>query len=147
MKPVSVALGNKRLLQLAAILENVPSAEMKTGPAGEEVHGYDQGLILHACGSPACAWGHWLLTNKARKRRIIRQALEIEPSHVTYAYLHKGPHKGETAHYVRIVYAQHEFGITSVQTERLFSGSGCGNARTGIEAAAFIRRFVAGRQS
>ena len=50
MKPVSIALGNIRLLKLADYVERRQRAKPKAG--------YDQETLEHPCGAPACLLGH-----------------------------------------------------------------------------------------
>lgn len=137
MKAVSVALGNKRLLRLAAILERVPKAH----PKGGEMRGYDQGILVHPCGSPACAWGWWLYSDKSRRRRIIKEASVL----CDWMVRTSSSSRGELT--VMYDYARFEFGITAEDVCHMFSSFGCRNANTGAEAAQYIRDFVARRPS
>jgi len=76
---------------------------------------YSQRDHAHDCGAPACALSYW------------------------YAY------KGSTWLDGQIDEVLAEFGLTPAEGIELFSGRGCGEARTAREAAAYIRGFVARR--
>lgn len=134
---ITEAMGNKRLLRLAEILEAVP----RVHDVGAEKRGYDQARITHPCGSPACAWGHWLLSSPARTRRIYKEAEgngTLQRDHGLYGkagmllvYINQSPD---------------EFYLTRDEQEELFDWDGCGGAKTGKQAAKYIRNFVAQRQ-
>lgn len=66
------------------------------------------------CGTPACVWGHY---NNAHPRAFARDAGVMVP-------------------------AMQHFGVTYDEAAELFGSRGCGNAKTGPEAAAYIRAFV-----
>lgn len=138
MTPVSFELGNLRLLELADLLESIPEVH----PEGNELRGYDQKEIIHPCGSPACAWGHWLFSNKARTERIFTEAHSV--GLVGHTYGEKGEKKFE---FVYTDQAQHEFGISDRVEFMLFNRMGCGGAKTGAQAASFIREFVERRRN
>lgn len=132
MKPVSIKQGNKRLLELASILEDVPAVHEE----GDELRGYRQARIIHPCGSPACAWGHWYLSSRSRKARIFKQAAEMG---------NRGSKEGFPIVYIE--QSVHEFSLTPTESDLLFEGDGCDLARTGTQAAAYIRKFVQNRST
>lgn len=141
MTKVSFEEGNARLLQLADLLETIPAVH----PEGNELRGYDQAEIIHPCGSPACAWGHWLLADPVRAERIFAEAKE---NFLTGEIYMAGEDSQEIRH--RFVYtdqAQYEFSLDNYEEIALFSAHGCRGAKTGAEAAAYIREFVARRVS
>ena len=114
----TVALGNKRLLHLADLLDVADAAHRK---AGEPT--YDQSTITHGCGTPGCAWGHWI-ESPARRARIVRELSSIPQS---------------------ILCAEPEFALNAGDVTELFAVNGCGMARSAKQAAKYIRRFVARR--
>lgn len=121
----SIALGNQRLLQLAEILD---TADERHRQRGEPT--YHQTCYVHPCGTPSCAMGEWAAANPDRwildvhKHRLL--------SRLSSDYL----------------LAQcDEFGLSEAERAQLFGLDGCNNARTAKDAAAYIRWFVARRQS
>lgn len=132
MKPVSIKQGNKRLLALADLLEDVPAVHDE----GDELRGYRQSQLIHPCGSPACAWGHWYLSSRSRKDRIFKQARETGNA---------GWRLNRPVVYIE--QAIYEFRLTPMESDLLFENDGCGYAETGAEAAEFIRKFVKKRST
>lgn len=81
----------------------------------EKAGNYDQGLFYHECGAPACVLGHYQhATNKLTRWQVRYFDSDI---------------------------ADH-FGISSSEMHELFAHLGCGNAKTGKQAAEYIRKFV-----
>lgn len=137
----SFATGNRRLLELASILARIPAAhrlEDKT------MRGYDQTIVTHPCGTPACAWGYWLYGSKERYKRLAKEdgVLSVRIKNT----LAKWPLQGEAGYVSYYDAGDREFGLTPIETNEIFGGCGCQSARTGKEAAAFIRAFVAHRK-
>lgn len=105
---------------------------------------------VHYCGTPACALGHYAA------RRDLQQMFQLPTREALDFNRDRGPlqvYLGSCSIIVGawgatspsgalFVHAQHHFGITAAQAEDLFSSRGCGNARTPIEAAKYIERFV-----
>lgn len=61
----TLAVGNRRLLKLADILDTADEEHIRKGEPT-----YSQHAFTHPCGSPACALGHWSAAKHvARKRR------------------------------------------------------------------------------
>ena len=116
-------LGNERLLQLAAILQ-----------VADEVHvhrrepTYDQQKYTHACGTPACALGHWAAANPE--------------SWVFECGVPVGRTNGSRWNQAAI-----DFHLSSQEYEELFGPFGCGLPKTAKSAASYIREFVARRQA
>jgi hypothetical protein len=104
-------LGARRLLRLAKILDSAKR--------------YDQQKLQHSCGTPACAWGHYVFSLGERKRR---QFLSTD---MTGFAVIRG-----------IDQADNEFMLSWNEREELFGVSGCSNARTAKQAAKYIRAFV-----
>lgn len=104
--------GNVRLLRLASILD-----------AADEYHkqhnepAYKQRSLIHPCGTPACAGGHW----------------DASP---------EGQELGGSQQDWRKTFA-----INGKEESELFGGEGCGDARTAKEAAEYLRSFVARRRN
>jgi hypothetical protein len=116
--------GNRRLLRLAAILDKVPTDQ--TLPDGQPI--YDQKQYVHPCGSPACALGHWAAANP--KRWEIDRSILVKKDSPLSSVVRS---------------AMDEFNLSYLTVDDLFGSYGCGKAKTGPEAAAFIRNFVANR--
>jgi hypothetical protein len=114
--------GNERLLQLAKILDGADAAHRK---AKEPT--YDQRHVVHECGTPACAAGHWVVANPDR--------WEIRDG-CTYL-------KGSRASPVRAL--SEEFALSLDECEDIFGGAGCDYAKTAKQAAKYIRNFVKSR--
>jgi hypothetical protein len=103
--------GAKRLIKLAGILGKADALHKKRGEPS-----YDQRHAGHACGTPACAGGHWNVS------------IGLPP----YA-MGKGS-----------FYINETFGLSSDREwGELFGADGCGDAKTAREAASYIRGFVA----
>lgn len=121
---MDIAVGNERLLQLAAILD-VADAQHRQ----RKEPTYDQSVIAHDCGTPACAAGHWAAANPDR--------WSIKDD-CTYL---KGSRLGPIAALCE------EFALSHEEYGELFGTSGCGEANTAKRAANYIRRFVKRRQT
>jgi hypothetical protein len=139
----TLAVGNRRLLKLAEILEKVPNTKEKDGKPK-----FYMGFFQHPCGSPACAAGWWAHANPKRwtpdvflkrlhpileKRMYTGSSfadLEVEFALNPNSRKHPGLLRGVMAHWEELDVAT------------LFDYWGMGGAKTGKAAAAFIRRFV-----
>lgn len=121
----SIELGNERLLKLAAILD---TADELHAAKGEPT--YQQSAYLHPCGTPACAMGHWAAANPDR--------WHIEPQDRSVNSIIGLP-------YVEAV--RQEFFINPSEEIDIFGMFGCDDALSAKDAAAYIRAFVARRQS
>lgn len=121
------AVGNRRLLKLADILDKVDATSRKLKKPG-----YKQTRFVHPCGTPACAIGHWAAHNR-------RRGWSVEVNNAVGSITKNGSYNTITA-------GREEFDLDIAEYWRLFAGHGCGQARTGKEAAKFIRRFVAKRK-
>jgi hypothetical protein len=131
----SRAEGLTRLMRCARILRAAHRRYLRFKPdldgrrrrvaAGCSVEGYDQRSFEHSCGTPACALGHYAYHTPSRwlwnkygiqplnSRGILAQAIDE-------FYLDNYHEKNE-----------------------LFGSSGCGGAKTALEAAKYIEEFVA----
>lgn len=117
-------LGARRLLRLAKILDTADALHKKRGERP-----YYQGAIIHPCGTPACAIGHYAAHTPSRFR--------VNKRDESVSYL---PSTILDDHEARI--AQAEFGISFDEGIEVFGWSGCGKARTAKQAAKYIRSFV-----
>jgi hypothetical protein len=128
----TLAVGNRRLLRLAAILERVPRTREKDGAPK-----FYMGKFKHQCGSPSCAAGWWMHHNPARwTQRLtlrrsglgvwdsLRREFALDAMERAHPFAKKWPR------------------IPLEDSTILFSSDGCDGARTGKQAAKFIRRFV-----
>jgi hypothetical protein len=123
----SIAVGNRRLLRLAKILDKADALHKKRG---EPV--YDQKNYVHPCGAPACAFGHWAFANpkKFNLRPVLGGNGEIKSKNGKIWYTWDDIH------------TQNEFSLTEEEAEKLFADNGCESARTAKQAAKYIRAFV-----
>lgn len=119
------ARGMSRLMELADILDE---ADEQHWARGEPL--YDQGSWLHPCGTPACALGHWAAANTDRWT-----------THILWKPLLTSVAAG--VWHSSIDCAQVDFCLDYDEASELFGGIGCGHAKTGKQAAAYIRAFVA----
>lgn len=121
-------VGWKRLLRLAKLLEVADERHRaKNEPA------YKQHLLVHNCGSPGCAIGHYAAANKARGWAIKRDKTYREMRVVI-------KRKGLLG--ICDPRVQKEFAISAAEASELFSATGCDGAPTASAAAAYIRMFV-----
>lgn len=89
----------------------------------------------HQCGTPACAVGHYAA------RRDFQEVMQIDQSSYTGGLLFGVWGATQKARHYQDFLCEH-FDITAVEEEKLFSISGCGNAKTPIAAAKYIEQFV-----
>lgn len=132
-----IQTGNRRLLQLADELQGIRAARFVKSLQG--MRGYDQSTIHHPCGSPACAWGHYVINDKRRRQRILK-GLGDEDFYYDEVL-------GEG--YVKLpvmAAADDEFALEEQERCELFESFGCGRAKSGTEAAKYIRNFVKNRE-
>ena len=113
MKPIH----RKRLLNVAKALRE--SANPKA--FSMEFFAWGGRWILHPCGTPACAVGHY-----AARRDLQRTFRITKNGSLPFADEDSYSH----------------FGIDGEEYDALFSAVGCGNAKTTTQAARYIERFV-----
>lgn len=124
------AIGNRRLLRAAKILD---TADAKHKRAGEPL--YLQRFFTHPCGTPACTLGHYAAHTPKRwafddgKRPYLTGAGDE-------AYMSHDSFEDACV----------EFDISLREAELLFGARGCNSATTAAEAAVYIRRFVRQRE-
>lgn len=109
--------GELRLLKAADLVENSETFDMST--------------FMHECGTPACILGHYALACKDRWKIVY--------GYPTLQQLES------LSRYPAFASAAIEFDISLTDSRILFGSKGCDDARTGAEAAAFIRNFVSQR--
>jgi len=124
-------MNKERLLNVAKALRESPAPDK-----------FNMNRVSHACGSPACAIGHY----------VARQDLQSDFLPVPPGHSHMD-REGGTGHVLltsgKVVFFTarsllEHFDLDSDEYEQLFGGGyGCGDARTAIEAAEYIERFVA----
>jgi hypothetical protein len=76
---------------------------------------FTMGTFFHHCGTPACALGHYEYAT--RRTKAINRAFMLDS-------------------------AQQHFDLTADEVIKLFGVYGCNEARTGKQAAKYIRNFV-----
>lgn len=128
-----IAAGNRELLRLAGILDkaHVEYATDASHLGGSTSKGYDQSEWYHECGTPACAYGHYVAHSPEKFDAWLG------------GYVYRATGHG-AINEIELV-SRREFALTLGEKRDLFSTEGCGYAQTAAEAAAFIRRFVAAR--
>jgi hypothetical protein len=106
---------------------------------------YSQERFMHSCGTPSCSLGLWAFLHPETWNMI---EVLVAPS---------GLHKGYTI-FVPVLSgemqnsrcanqsAQIEFDLSAVEARELFGSDGCGHATNEIEAADYIKWFVAKRR-
>lgn len=133
-----VGKGIENLLALASHLEDVHA----TYKENDYDHGYYQTTIQHPCGTPACAIGHYLELRGMLPEKASTVYIAWENKEETnifedrfYANLAREGHL--------VFEATDEFDLTEYEARDLFDFEGCGDARTALQAANYIRDFVA----
>lgn len=124
-----------RLLNVAKALRESANPEAFT----MEAYGYDDSGQIEifgdnyktkyaSCGTPACALGHYASRTDLQhtfKLKMDGEIYGIDGTHLWYDQA-----------------VLDHFGIDSNESELLFAVDGCGNAKTNIQAAKFIEKFV-----
>lgn len=87
------------------------------------------------CGTPACALGHY------GARGDLQRLMKVGVRQGAINLLYHANYNNRTVSYDDDTVQEH-FGITEEQATDLFDGDGCGGARTPIEAAKYIEKFV-----
>lgn len=99
--------------QIAAGLSNIMLLADILERADREDRAYGQSSYVLDDGAASCALGHWCA------------------------------HKGVDWLELDVEDVESEFAITAEEAMELFAGSGCGNAQTAAQAAAYLRNFAA----
>lgn len=128
-----ITTGLKRLLVLAGILDKADAEHRR-----KKEPTYLQTQVVHWCGTPACAGGHWDYSKPgvALARRGARQPGRLK------AFIDSNGHWTSALRWVDEV-----FFLTYKQDEDIFGFRGCDGARTAKEAAKYIRNFVKQQRS
>ncbi len=147
----------KRLLNVARALREAHAAKKKFDMGkwvfGDETalsHDFDldknctitKNEEANFCGTPACALGHYAA--RTDLQRILK--VSILKNHEGIPYATMDAFGGEPGcDWDDEVVCQH-FGITDDEFYELFDAEGCGGARTALQAAKYIEKFVVKKQ-
>lgn len=113
-----------RLWGLSSILYNADRKhKMNDEPA------YYQKMYVHACGTPACALGHYAMTPEARDRGWSLSNLD-NLRFRGFLISYPDPQ------------VLNEFGLTLDESFKLFGTQGCGKAKSARQASLYIRKFL-----
>lgn len=117
------AIHKKRLLNVARALREIKAPNMLT-----------MDRVSHACGAPACALGHYVARSDLQKsfRLTANGAIALR--------------RGPLLEWFRGPRICGHLGIGIEESGELFSGDGCGNAKTAKQAIKYIERFVARKE-
>lgn len=136
MKTDDRETGLARLEELADILDAADAEHVRRGEQP-----YNQDLYTWPCGTPACALGHWAAANSDRW-----VFLSVRLS-TTLPVLREFSWNFSSAMVAWDVGAYPEFGISRAEANMLFGTGGCGEARSGRDAARYIRGFAAAKRA
>lgn len=90
----------------------------------------------HECGTPACAFGHYAA------RQDLQGAFKIAFDGRWKAYnIETTDGQNENVWWSDECVHEH-FGVTEIEARELFFTDGCGNAKSALDAAEFIERYV-----
>jgi hypothetical protein len=127
------AIHLRRLLNVVRALEESPNPERFT-----------MAQFGHECGTPACALGHYCARTDLQSAFVLSKhtdrgdrEMPTWPAPIDDVTVALGFDDEEV---------RTHFGLTEDQAEELFGSEGCDGARTALEAAAYIRAFVARRE-
>lgn len=99
------------------------------------------------CGTPACALGHYAA--RTDLQRLLKVVVQKDYRGAKFASLAffgtEADGDDNCPQYDDEKFEQH-FGLDYHEMEELFGGDGCGNARTALQAAKYIERFVKQKQ-
>ena len=137
MKKAIWALGRQRLLFLAAVLDIADK-----GHELVDERTYNQNTFVHPCGAPACALGHYAAQFPRRFRlRAPDNDVQLGAVVPTDAAIYSNEYRyGIGTDNERTI---GEFAISYFEADELCAAHGCGGARKAVDAAAYIRKFVA----
>jgi hypothetical protein len=150
----------KRLLNVARALREAHAAKKKFD-MGQWVYGERSCIVsdwndetnrpvykneeANFCGTPACALGHYAA--RTDLQRILKVSVLKDSHGVPFASMdYFGKEAGSGTGYWDDGHLPEHFGLTHSELEELFGGDGCDNARTALQAARYIERFVAKKQ-
>ncbi len=95
------------------------------------------------CGTPACALGHYAA--RTDLQRLLKISILKDYQGGKYATMDSFGSKSGSGWGMESV--MDHFGIDSREFEELFDPDGCGNAKTPLQAAKYIEKFVKDKQS
>jgi hypothetical protein len=133
-----IATGNRRLLRLADILDKVPADKRMP----DYLPAYYQRDFVHKCGSPACALGYWAAANK-RRWTVVDRLPRLKTPIKKWPWPDRPGLWDDAAQEFALDRAANDG--SDDEARLLFGMHGCGNAKTGPQAAKYIRDFVAKR--
>lgn len=150
----------KRVLNVAKALREAAAAKQKFD-MGKWVFG-DSGAIIgtgynyetcsydqcneeaNICGTPACALGHYAA--RTDLQRILKVSVLKNSRGSKVASMDRfGAEPGSGADFYDEQLMAH-FGLTQSEMLELFDADGCGGARTALQAAKYIEKFVKRKQ-
>lgn len=114
----TIAVGNKRLLRLADILDKADALHKERGEPT-----YAQYRVMHECGTPACALGHWAYNNPRR-----------------WKFNSRGAESRETRLTAVVKNGMYEFSLSYEESDALFGVDA--DHPTAKSVAKYIRAFV-----
>lgn len=114
-------IGKARLLRVALALREAKNPK------------FDMNVFFHFCGTPACAFGHYVTRTDLQNTFVVRH---IGGVGTWCALAYDSDVRSNLT-----VETQH-FEITSDEWSTLFSMTGCGGAKTAVDAADFIEKFA-----
>jgi len=117
-----IAIYRHRLLMLEKALFEAPHPEE-----------FDMSLVIHDCGTPGCAFGHYVY------RTDLQDAFAPQQVRGFWFPVFKGTDRA-AVYFEREV--REHFGLSLDEQKGLFSSCGCAGAKTAVDAAAFVAQFV-----
>lgn len=124
--------GVQRRLQIARLnkcAQILREAAKRYGRKNDWLNGYCQAIYTHDCGTPACAFGHYAAAHPKRFAISKRDGFPVLMVAGVY------PFYGLDA-------AKEEFELSQSEVIELFGGNGCGGAKTALQAAQYIEKFI-----
>lgn len=113
-----------RLLNVAKALRESPKPEK-----------FDMSDVIHSCGTPACAFGHYAWRTDLQQEFAPKLIGDMWWDVVFTS-------NGEHCKYYGPEVREH-FGLNHEELDELFEETGCGGAKTSVEAAEYIEAFIA----
>lgn len=96
--------------------------------------------IMHACGTPACAFGTYASRRDLQDEFKLLPALTVEQDSCAWLGVISA-RTGKHVNYGGAEAAAH-FDLDIIDLELLFDAEGCGSAETPSEAADFVDKFI-----
>jgi hypothetical protein len=114
---------------------------LRESPAPDD---FTMSTEFHDCGTPACAWGHYLLRRDLQN--AFMASLESIDTEGFYSGLYSGYAHTSDGRIRELVYSsllvRAHFGIDFDETEEVFGPFGCNDAQSAREAAEYIEWFA-----